>query len=68
MNLVAIVEAMVDESGQREGFDAAAWLARWFTEPLAAFGGRPPADLLATPEGEAQVATVLRQMQSGAFA
>lgn len=66
--LVGQLEAMVQESGTPEGFDAGAWMARWLTEPLPAFGGRRPADLMDTMEGQNLVSSVLAMMQSGAYA
>jgi uncharacterized protein (DUF2384 family) len=59
---------MVLESGAPAGFDAAAWMARWLTEPLPAFGGARPADLMDTMEGQALVASALAKMQGGAYA
>ena len=66
--LVGQVEIMLEDSGAAPDFDARAWLARWLTEPLAAFGGTRPADLLDTMEGQGLVATALAQLQSGAYA
>ena len=66
--LVGQVEIMLEESGADPNFDARAWLACWLTEPLAAFGGTRPADLLDTMEGQGLVATALAQLQSGAYA
>lgn len=68
VRLVGQLEAMIEESGNPEGFDAAAWMARWLKEPLPAFGGVRPVDLIDTMEGQALVSTALRQMQSGAYA
>ena len=68
VRLVGQLEAMIQESGNPEGFDAAAWMARWRKEPLPAFGGVRPIDLIDTMEGQALVSTVLTQMQSGAYA
>ncbi len=39
VKLVGQLEAMIQESGNPEGFDAVAWMARWLKEPLPAFGG-----------------------------
>ncbi|WP_309228748.1 MbcA/ParS/Xre antitoxin family protein [Roseomonas sp. KE2513] len=61
------VQAMVRESGDPVGFDAAAWLSRWLSAPLPALGGARPIDLLNTAEGEAQVSNILARMQSGAY-
>jgi uncharacterized protein (DUF2384 family) len=66
--LVGQVEAMVLESGDPAGLDAAAWVARWLMEPLPAFGGVRPADLMDTVEGRALVSLRLAKMRSGAYA
>lgn len=66
--LIGQVEAMVEESGTAEGFDAAHWISRWLEEPVPALGGRRPLDLLDTMEGQALVADTLARMQSGAYA
>ncbi|MDP3759689.1 MAG: DUF2384 domain-containing protein [Ramlibacter sp.] len=66
--LVGQVEAMVQESGEPEGFNAAEWVAQWLEEPLAALGGQRPADLMDTAEGQAIVSNMLARMQSGAYA
>jgi putative toxin-antitoxin system antitoxin component (TIGR02293 family) len=66
--LVGQLEAAIQESGDPEGFDAAAWMSRWLAEPLPALGGVRPIDLMDTMEGQALVATALAQAQSGAYA
>lgn len=66
--LVGQLEAMIEESGDPEGFDAPAWLSRWLNEPLPALGGVRPVELLDTMEGQALVANTLAQLQSGAYA
>ena len=66
--LVGQVEAMVRESGEPEGFDARAWIARWLIEPLPAFGGVRPAELMDTMEGQGLVSAALARVQSGAYA
>ena len=65
--LVGQVQPMVQESGQPEGFDAAAWVARWIDRPVPALGGLRPAELLDTAEGQAIVANVLSRAQTGAY-
>ena len=65
--LVGQVQRMVEESGQPEGFDAAAWVARWIERPVPALGGLKPAELLDTAEGQAIVANVLSRAQTGAY-
>jgi putative toxin-antitoxin system antitoxin component (TIGR02293 family) len=66
--LVGQLEAAIQESGDAEGFDAAAWMSRWLKEPLPAFGSTRPIDLMDTMEGQALVSTALAQMESGAYA
>lgn len=66
--LVGQVQAMVEESGDPQDFDAAAWLSRWIEEPLPALGGTRPVDIMDTMEGQALVSTILAQIQSGAYA
>ena len=66
--LVGQLEAMIQDSGAPKNFDSRAWLARWLTEPLPAFGGLRPADLVDTMEGQSLVSAALARMQSGAYA
>jgi putative toxin-antitoxin system antitoxin component (TIGR02293 family) len=66
--LVGQLESMVEESGDLDGFDATAWVARWLREPLPALGGSKPMELLDTMEGQALVSRSLAQIQSGAYA
>jgi putative toxin-antitoxin system antitoxin component (TIGR02293 family) len=65
--LVGQLEAIVQESGNPANFDARAWMARWLTEPLPAFGGARPADLIDTMEGQSLVSSALAMLQSGAY-
>jgi putative toxin-antitoxin system antitoxin component (TIGR02293 family) len=66
--LVGQLEAMIQDSGDPVNFDPRAWIARWLTEPLPAFGGARPADLMDTMEGQGLVSAALAQIQSGAYA
>lgn len=66
--LIGQVQAMVAESGEPEGFDAARWFSAWIAEPSPPLGGRRPEDLLETADGREAVSRLLAQMQSGAFA
>jgi putative toxin-antitoxin system antitoxin component (TIGR02293 family) len=66
--LVGQVEAMVQESGKPEGFDAAAWVSRWLNEPLPALGGERPINLMDTMEGQAVVSGEIARIQGGAYA
>ena len=66
--LVGQLEAMIEESGGSARFDAVAWMARWLREPLPAFGGARPADLMDTMEGQGLVSSALAKLQSGVYA
>jgi putative toxin-antitoxin system antitoxin component (TIGR02293 family) len=66
--LVGQVQAMVEESGDPEGFDAATWVAQWLEQPLPALGGRRPAELMDTPEGQSLVSNLVSRLQTGAYA
>ncbi len=66
--LVGQVEAMVQESGNPTNFDVRAWVARWLTKPLPAFGGARPAEFMDTMEGQGLVSAALAKLQSGAYA
>jgi putative toxin-antitoxin system antitoxin component (TIGR02293 family) len=66
--LVGQLEAMIQDSGDPAAFDARAWMARWLAEPLPAFGGARPADLMDTMEGQGLVSAALAKIQSGAYA
>jgi len=66
--LIGVVQAMVDESGDPAGFDAARWVAHWLSKPLPALGGATPASYMDTFEGQKLVAELLAMSQSGAYA
>ncbi len=66
--LVGQLEEMVQQSGDPDSFDAAAWLSQWLKDPLPAFGGERPINLMDTMEGQALVSRTLSQLQSGAYA
>lgn len=66
--LIGQTQAMVEASGDPEGFDAAAWVAQWLDQPLPALGGQRPAELMDTAEGQAIVSNMLSRAQSGAYA
>ena len=65
--LIGQLEVMVEESGNAEDFDAAAWMSRWLEEPLPTLGGSRPIDLLDTMEGQSLVSNALARIQSGAY-
>lgn len=66
--LIGQVEAMVNESGDPSGFDAAQWVAQWLEQSLPALDGRKPAEFMDTAEGQQLVSRLLAQAQSGAYA
>jgi putative toxin-antitoxin system antitoxin component (TIGR02293 family) len=66
--LIGQVQAMVEESGNPEGFDAALWVANWLNSPLPALGGALPASYMDTVEGQKLIANLLAMSQSGAYA
>ena len=66
--LVGLVETIVHESGNAEGFDAARWVARWLERPHPALAGRRPAELMDTAEGREILFKLVGQMQSAAYA
>ena len=65
--LVGQAQAMVVESGDPIGFNAAEWVAGWLDQPVSALGGRRPAELMDTAEGQAIVANLLERAQTGAY-
>ena len=66
--LVGQLEAMIDEAGDSEGFDARSWMSRWLTEPLPALGNAKPIEFMDTMEGQNLVSQKLAQVVSGAYA
>lgn len=66
--LILQVELIVEESGEREGFDASAWVSNWIEQPAHALGGRKPRELLDTSEGRQAISKLIAQVQSGAYA
>jgi putative toxin-antitoxin system antitoxin component (TIGR02293 family) len=66
--LIGQVEAMDEESGNLEEFDAMAWFSEWLQEPLPALGGARPIEFLDTIEGQTLVSQMLSRIQSGAYA
>lgn len=66
--LIGMVQTMVEQSGNPEGFDAPRWLSTWLAQPLPALGGATPASYMDTFEGQRLVADILAMSQSGAYA
>lgn len=65
--LVSLVQRIVNESGNPEGFDAHAWTLDWLTHPVPALGMARPAEYMQTEEGLVLVERLLLQVQSGAY-
>lgn len=65
--LIGQVETLVREQGRPEGFDAAKWFHQWIDEPVPALGGRKPAELLDTKEGQQIVSGLLDAIRAGAY-
>lgn len=65
--LTAVVQRIVNESGDPVGFDARSWTVEWIHESVPALGGARPIDYMGTAEGRALVETLVLQMQSGAY-
>ena len=66
--LTDLVQQIVMESGNPEGFKAEAWLREWLATPLPAFGNRRPSDVLQEPEGLTLIQATHLQIQKGSFA
>lgn len=66
--LTDLVQQIVVECGNAQGFNAEAWLQGWLAVPLPAFGDRRPWYVLQEPEGLALVQATLLQIQKGSFA
>ena len=65
--LTALIERMVDESGEPVDFEARAWLDQWLLELVPALGHRRPLDVLSEPGGLDLVCSYLQRAQSGAY-
>lgn len=68
VRLVGQLEAMIDDVGTSEDFDARSWMSRWLTEPLPALGNAKPIDHINTLEGQNLISQKLAQIVSGAYA
>lgn len=66
--LIGMVQTMVEQSGEAEGFDAPRWVSSWLAQPLPALAGATPASYMDTFEGQKLVAEILSMSQSGAYA
>jgi putative toxin-antitoxin system antitoxin component (TIGR02293 family) len=67
VQLIGQAQAIVNESGGPEDFDAAAWVGHWLSEPHPVLGGRTPGELMDTAEGRSLVGDLMLQQQSSAY-
>ena len=67
VQLVGQVQAIVEESGNLDEFDAPAWLAQWLCRPVPALGGVEPIEYLDTMEGQSVLSRLFYQMQYGVY-
>lgn len=70
MSIAQLVEQagrIVQESGDSEDFDAAAWVEAWLDVPHPALGGRRPRDFANTDEGFALLSSLLAAQQSSVY-
>lgn len=67
IRLISQIQRMVNESGNPEGFDAAAWLGNWLAEPNLALGCVSPGEYMDTVEGFSLLSDTLTRMRSGVY-
>ncbi|WP_368643435.1 antitoxin Xre/MbcA/ParS toxin-binding domain-containing protein [Castellaniella ginsengisoli] len=67
IQLISQIQQMVNESGNPDGFDAAAWLGNWLTELNPALGCVSPGEYMDTAAGFSLLSDTLARMQSGAY-
>ena len=65
--LTALVQRIVDESGEPIGFDARSWLDHWLMVVVPSLGDRRPLDVLNEPDGLEVVSGLLLRAQSSAY-
>ncbi|WP_174942119.1 antitoxin Xre/MbcA/ParS toxin-binding domain-containing protein [Burkholderia lata] len=65
--LTALVQKMVEESGNPNDFDSRTWMLDWLHSPIPALGGRRPTDYLHTPDGIDLISRMLVSGQMGAY-
>jgi len=66
-SLVALVQRIVEESGNPVGFDSHAWSLEWLQNRVPALGGARPVDYMGTAVGRAFIYQMVLQMQTGAY-
>lgn len=65
--LAAVVQRIVNESGDPKGFDALDWTSTWLHESVPALGGARPIEYMGTPDGRMLIESLILQTQSGAY-
>jgi len=65
--LVRRVQAIVEESGNPVGFDAAKWTAAFLLRSNPALEGKAPSEFLGTEEGQTLIENLILRVQSGAY-
>jgi hypothetical protein len=66
-SLIKQVGTLVKESGNKEPFDAAAWVDSWLRRPNHALGGAAPELYMNTPEGVALLSRLIGAMAAGTY-
>lgn len=65
--LVKLVQTIVNESGDPQGFDARQWVTKWLATPLPALGERRPIELTTTQADRELLKRLLRRAQAGVY-
>lgn len=68
MRLIGLVERLVSDYGDPQGFVPATWFGHWIEQPNPALNGRQPSEFLDTATGAELVESLLNKMVSGAYA
>jgi len=66
-SLIEQVGSLVRESGNKEPFDAEAWVDNWLRRPNHALGGAAPELYMNTPEGAALLSRLIGAMAAGTY-
>jgi Protein of unknown function (DUF2384) len=65
--LIATVRRIVEESGNPENFDPAAWTDNWMAHSAPALGGQTPKDYVDSGHDCNDLIDIVLRMQSGAY-
>lgn len=61
------VQAIVEASGNPDGFDAIRWTEAFLLRPMPALGGKTPNEFMGTEEGQTLIENLISRMQSGGY-